>query len=200
MMPGADNDRPRLTVGSLLGVPLGATASGGPPARAASARATPAPATPTLTTEERPWTVRGGDLGGQRRPTPAPFRPDGVEALTYDNAFGQAIEQVWFDGKVVYALDLGEVDVDPERVAVAQEYQPVYAVELDEGGKLKGEPERVPGQLNIYDTVPGMDRYSPIWQFNYVIVPRDYEANRLRSERDCLASGHPIRRSHVFEN
>jgi hypothetical protein len=27
-----------------------------------------------------------------------------------------------------------------------------------------GEPEMVEGQMNIYDTVPGMDRYSPIWQ------------------------------------
>jgi hypothetical protein len=48
--------------------------------------------------------------------------------------------------------------------------------------------------------VPGMENYSPIWQFNYVIVPRDYQANTLRSERDCLDSGYPIRRSNVFEN
>jgi hypothetical protein len=58
----------------------------------------------------------------------------------------------------------------------------------------------VPGQLNIYDTVPGMDRYSPIWQFNYVIVPRNYEPNALRSEADFLASGYPILRSQDFEN
>jgi hypothetical protein len=107
---------------------------------------------------------------------------------------------VWFDGKVVYALDLGEVDVDPDRVKVAQEYQIVYAVELDEHGKLKSEPERVADQLNIYDSVPGMDRYSPIWQFNYVVVPRDYQPNTLRSEGDCLTSGHAIHRSQVFEN
>jgi len=45
-----------------------------------------------------------------------------------------------------------------------------------------------------------MRKYSPIWQFNYVIVPRDYVANTLRSERDCLRSGYKIRRSLVFEN
>ena len=45
-----------------------------------------------------------------------------------------------------------------------------------------------------------MKKYSPIWRFNYVIVPRDYVPNALRSERDCLASGFEIRRSRVFEN
>jgi hypothetical protein len=45
-----------------------------------------------------------------------------------------------------------------------------------------------------------MKKYSPIWQFNYVIVPRDYTANTLRSERDCLRSGYEIVRSMVFEN
>jgi hypothetical protein len=45
-----------------------------------------------------------------------------------------------------------------------------------------------------------MERYSPIWQFNYVVVPRDYQPNTLRSEGDCLTSGYPIYRSQVFEN
>jgi hypothetical protein len=31
-------------------------------------------------------------------------------------------------------------------------------------------------------------------------VPRDYVANTLRSERDCLRSGYEIRRSLDFEN
>ncbi len=64
------------------------------------------------------------------------------------------------------------LDLDLDRVKVAQEYQIVYAVELDARGKLREgrEPERVPGQYNIYDSVPGMARYSPLWQFNYVVV------------------------------
>src|SRR6266571_3972348 len=82
----------------------------------------------TVVHEEGPWTVAAGELR-QVTSKRAPFRPDGVEALTYDNVFGQPVEQVWFDGKVVYALDLGEVDVDSDRVKVAQEYQIVYAVE-----------------------------------------------------------------------
>src|SRR5207237_2128606 len=112
----------------------------------------------------------------------------------------QTMERVWFDGKTVFAVDLGRIEVDPARVKVAQEYQVVYAVELDADGHSLGQPELVPGQLNIYDTVPGMDRYSPIWQFNYVVVPRDYVANTLRSERDCLSSGYQILKSQDFEN
>jgi hypothetical protein len=45
-----------------------------------------------------------------------------------------------------------------------------------------------------------MDRYSPIWQFNYVIVPRDYAPNTLRSEGDCLTSGYQTLKSQDFEN
>src|ERR687887_198281 len=107
---------------------------------------------------EGAWTVRDG--------TPSEpsvrqvYRADGVEYLTYSNAFGQNLERVWYDDQVV------------------------YAVELDRDGKLDGEPERVEGQYNIYDSVPGMEKYSPLWQFNYVIVPRDYEPNTLRSEAD----------------
>lgn len=151
-----------------------------------------------LTTEEGPWTILGGALG--RSSEKPAFSTDGMEALTYDNVLRQVIEQVWFDGKVVYALDAGEVDVDPSRVKVAQEYQIVYSADLDEHGKTTAEPSRVPGQLNIYDSIPGMQKYDPIWQFNYVVVPADYKPNTLRSEQDCLASGYRILRRQVFEN
>jgi hypothetical protein len=205
-MPGSGSnarERPHLTVGSLLGVPLGSAGSqeGVLPATltppAAAAPPSEASARP-MTTEEQPWTLSDGTLNPQwGRPQ---YRPDGVAAISYNNVFGQALEQVWFDGKLVYALDAGEVDIDPARVKVAQEYQIVHVVDLDEQRKKRAEPARVPGQLNIYDSVPGMDKYSPIWQFNYVVVPRDYQTNALRSEADCLGSGYQIIRSNDFEN
>ena len=37
-------------------------------------------------------------------------------------------------------------------------------------------------------------------EFNYVVVPRAYEPNSLRSEADCLASGYLILQSTVVEN
>jgi hypothetical protein len=183
--------KPELTVGSLMGLPQGV---------AASAPAWPAagPRVPPGEEEGADWTIVAGEV--YRGGAGAGFRADGVEALTYSNPFGQSVERVWCDGRLVYAVELGEVDVDPERVKVAQEYQVVYAVELDADGKLAREPERVPGQYNIYDSVPGMPQYSPIWQFNYVIVPRDYVPNTLRSAADCLRSGYPIVKSRVFEN
>ncbi len=109
---------------------------------------------------------------------------------------------------IVYALDYGEIalDFDENHTAcnnkVAQEYRIVYAVELDEAGKFKDgkEPEYVEGRYNIYDSGPGMENYSPLWQVNYVVVGRDYEPNTLRSEADCLASGFRIERSTVAEN
>jgi len=185
------DDEFQLTVGSLVGLPLGAVRS---PAVA------PSTARPESTVDEIEgpnWIVTAGRV---ERGTPTAWRSDGIEALTFNNPFGQVMERVWFDGKVVFAVDLGRVVVDPAQVKVAQEYQVVYAAELDQDGRSVGDPALVPGQLNIYDTVPGMDRYSPIWQFNYVIVPRDYTANSLRSEGDCLSSGYQILKSQDFEN
>ena len=161
-------------------------------------------ATPNEEAEEGVWRLDDGNPSPLS--APSTFREDGVENLTYSNPYGLEIERVWFEGKVVYAIESGDVEVefDENRVAVAnkvaQEYQVVYSVELDERGKLKGEADRVEGQYNIYDSVPGMEQYSPLWQFNYVIVPRDYEPNTLRSEADCLRSGYPVMRSNVFEN
>ncbi len=156
--------------------------------------------------EEGVWCITDGDPVG-RRP-PETFRADGVENLTYNNPYALEIERVWFDQRIVYAVESGEVavDFDENRTAVrnkvAQEYQIVHAVDLDEHGKLEHgtEPDRVEGQYNIYDSVPGMENYSPLWQFNYVIVPPEYEPNALRSEADCLSSGYPIRKSTIVEN
>jgi hypothetical protein len=156
--------------------------------------------------EEGVWCVTDGDLSRQERART--FRPDGVENLTYSNPYGLEIERVWFDGSIVYAVESGdvEIDFDEQRAArgnkVAQEYQVVYSVELDERGRLKDgtESERVDGQYSIYDSVPGMEQYSPLWQFNFVVVPRHYEPNTLRSEADCPESGYPIEKSTIVEN
>jgi len=136
---------------------------------------------------------------GKPRPKKSGSRIGSVENLHYNNPYGYKIERVWFDGHVVFATEQGDLKVDPKKIKVAQEYQIVYSARLDRGRKLVS-AERVRGQFNIYDSIPGMKKYSPIWQFNYVIVPRDYVPNALRSERDCLASGYEIRRSRVFEN
>ncbi len=152
------------------------------------------------------WCIEDGKP--QQKPRSELYDHEGIERLTYSNPFNLEVERVWFDGKIVFAVESGEVEIefDEHRVSrnnkVAQEYQVVYAVELDERGKLKDgeEPERVEDQYNIYDSVPGMETYSPIWQFNYVIVPREYAPNTLRSAADCINSGYQIRRSNVFEN
>src|SRR4051794_16315100 len=107
--------------------------------------------------EEGVWCLENGSA--ERRPRMPTYGADGVENLTYSNPYALTIERVWFDGKVVYAVEQGELDLDVTKVKVAQEYQIVYAVQLDERGKLANgrEPDRVEGQYNIYDSVPGMD-------------------------------------------
>src|SRR5438876_5686542 len=101
----------------------------------------PEPAAVGPEVEEGIWTIRDGVPSEQS--ARQIYRADGVEYLTYSNPFGQNFERVWYDDQVVFAVELGEVDVEPDRVKVAQEYQIVYSVDLDDEGKLRGEPERV---------------------------------------------------------
>src|SRR5947208_5060492 len=144
------DDEFQLTVGSLMGMPLGAVRS---PAVASS---TARPESTVDEIEGPNWIVTAGRV---ERGTPTAWRSDGIEALTFNNPFGQVMERVWFDGKLVFAVDLGRVAVDPSQVKVAQEYQVVYEVELDEQGRSVSPAQAVEDQLNIYDTVPGMERY-----------------------------------------
>ena len=67
--------------------------------------------------EEGVWCIIDGDL--TRQLPPETFRPDGVEDLTYNNPYAMEIERVWFDGKVVFAVESGEVEIefDQDRVA-----------------------------------------------------------------------------------
>ena len=154
-------------------------------------------ATKEPTEVEGVWVLKNGMA---KKASPRSKQMKHREQVDYNNPYRYKIERIWWDGKIVYASEQGELEVDPKKVKVAQEYQIVYAVELDRRRRLRRAPRRVAGQFNIYDSIPGMRKYSPIWQFNYVIVPRDYEANTLRSEADCLKSGYKIERSNVFEN
>ncbi len=115
--------------------------------------------------------------------------------LHYSNPHGQRVGPRWVRGEVVYAMPMGIVHIDPAQQKWANEYVPVYRVDGPEG-----RPERVPDQYGIYDSKPGDAHYSPIWRYNYVIVPRDYEANTLRSEDDCRASGYEIVTGDTYTN
>lgn len=147
------------------------------------------------------WYVKAGDTS--RRPVDTWVGSTiGIENLTYSNPFKQAMERVWFDRRVVYAIELGAVLPDPRKnTKIAQEYQIVYDIALDADGlPIEARRKRVPGQLNIYDSVPGMPKYSPIWRMNYVVVPQGYVLNSLRSEQDVLNSKYQIVRSSYFVN
>jgi hypothetical protein len=98
----------------------------------------------------------------------------------------------------VYRASLGPVEVDPKTTKVAKEYIAVYAT--PKPGDPVTKVERVPDQLATYDTKPGDAAYSPIWHYHYVVVPRDYKPNTLRSEKDVLSSGFPVVPVSHFSN
>lgn len=58
----------------------------------------------------------------------------------------------------------------------------------------------MPGQYGIYDSRPGDANYSPIWRYHYVVVPRDYQPNALRSEDAVLASGYEAIHADTYTN
>lgn len=114
--------------------------------------------------------------------------------LVYNNPYAQSSETVWYKGRLVLSLDLGQLDCSPEEIKWSPEYFMIY------GFDQNGEPEFVPGQLYIYATAPGDPDYSPIWRYYYVIVPRDYIPNTLRSAEDVLNSGYQIIETDILDN
>jgi hypothetical protein len=120
--------------------------------------------------------------------------PVHFENLDYSNPHHQTVHPRWAGGQVVWSIPCGPVAIDPERTEVADEYIPVY--NLSDGGTA----EEVEGQYTIYDTKPGDPGYSPIWRHNYVIVPRNYRPQSLRSKEDVLASGYRIVPTDVYTN
>ena len=121
--------------------------------------------------------------------------PVDTAELGYSNPHQQRVGPRWVRGEVVWGMPLGIVDIDPATTKWANEYVVVYSLEGNDG-----RPDRVPGQYGIYDSKPVDANYSPIWRYNYVIVPRDYEPNSLRSEDDARNSGFEIGTVDTFTN
>lgn len=121
--------------------------------------------------------------------------PSLTEQLDYNNPLRQPIETAWYNGKKYWAFGPNiPLPIDPSDTKVAQEYDIAYSI------SDHGEPKLVPLQLSIYDSIPGMEQYSPIWHLNYVIVPKGYVANTLRSVADVMSSGYPIVSSDTYVN
>ena len=134
-------------------------------------------------------------MTSQSLPSPADITtPVHYGDLDYSNPHRQTVHPRWAGGKVVWSIPCGPVAIDLARTEVADEYIVVYALGED------GKPEEVEGQYTIYDTKPGDAGYSPIWRHNYVIVPRDYQPQTMRSKEDVLRNGYQVLPTDVYTN
>src|SRR5687768_15379859 len=130
--------------------------------------------------------IINGRLTGMEFPTDWKLS-ERAKSLTYTNPFNQNLAARWVDGEIVYRVSFGALTVDPKTTKVAKEYIAVYSAPGP--GEPYDKMERVPDQLAIYDSKPGDPEYSPIWHYYYVVVPRSYKPNSLRSEDDVKRSG-----------
>jgi len=129
-------------------------------------------------------------------PSPDDVRtPIDYGGLLYSNPHRQVVHPRWAGGEVVWSIPCGPVAVDPAQTKVADEFIVVYSMDGD-----RGQPEKVAGQYTVYDSKPGDPGYSPLWRHNYVIVPRDYRAQTLRSKADVLKSGYRIEHTDKITN
>lgn len=134
-------------------------------------------------------------MAAEALPSPADVTTSVHHAnLDYSNPHRQTVHPRWAGGQVVWSIPCGPVAIDPAKTKAANEYIVVYALSED------GKPERVEGQYTIYDTKPGDPDYSPIWCHNYVIVPRAYRPQTLRSKEDVLRSGYQVVTTDVYTN
>ncbi|NMP24432.1 peptidoglycan-binding domain-containing protein [Sulfobacillus harzensis] len=119
-----------------------------------------------------------------------------TEQLDYNNPLLQKLETAWVDGKKYWAYGPNiPLPIDPKRTKVAQEYVIVYHV-----SRRHHWATFVPLQLNIYDSIPGDPKYSPIWHLNWVVVPHSYVPNTLKSVHDVKRSPYKVIPSDVYVN
>ena len=135
----------------------------------------------------------GGGSGGLHY-TRDDTGPVATDELTYSNPHHQRIGPRWVRGEIVYAMPCGVIHIDATKQKWAKEYVVVYSVDGGPGGR----PERVPNQYGIYDSKPGDPHYDPVWRYHYVVVPRDYQPNSLRSEEDVLKSGYQVIQADMY--
>ena len=135
-------------------------------------------------------------MAKEQLPSPDDVRtPVRYGNLEYSNPHQQVVHPRWAGGEVVWSIPCGPVAVVPSKTHVADEYIVVYSMDGDDGVS-----EKVKGQYTIYDTKPGDPGYSPLWRHNYVIVPRDYRPQTLRSKEDVLESGYRIESTDMITN
>lgn len=123
------------------------------------------------------------------------------ETLKYNNTFGQKVGPAWYGGKRVYAMDLGVTATKPD-YQIAEQYIPIRASSFSNAKTVAEFKQQLKSMVGheIYDSVPGMPQYSPIWHNNWVLVPHSYKANTLRSVEAVRKSGFPIHPADFWIN
>ena len=89
--------------------------------------------------------------------------------------------QAWFQEEKVFYVDFGENPDTANRVFI-----------LITGQDDLGNPIPVPGQQNIFESIPGLPDYSAFCRINMVTVPEGYTPNAFKSASDVLSSGYEI--------
>lgn len=124
------------------------------------------------------------------------------EALVYNNPFHQKVKLAWYNGRKLKPLSLGATTTQPP-FKIAQQYNFIYE------DQFKGAPttveafeaqEKATVGLAIFDSEPGQANYSPIWHINWVLVPRTYKPNTVRSADQVKKLGYKIIPSNIWEN
>ncbi|HBY96682.1 MAG: hypothetical protein M5U01_20765 [Ardenticatenaceae bacterium] len=150
------------------------------------------------------------DCAERKPPEPNDYSQSGPtfvhceEHLIYSNPFDQHVAPAWYEAKLIYHLNLGVATERPP-YPIAGQYLFVYQDDFQnpttvEGFFAQAGPLVNAGQHVIFDAAPGDPDYSPIWHNHWVLVPRDYEINSLRSEEAVLQSGYPIVESPFYIN
>jgi hypothetical protein len=137
-----------------------------------------------------------GTAWGKQKTTPA------SEALVYNNPFHQKVKMAWYNGRKIKHLSLGATTARP-LFKIAQQYNLIYEDQFKEPPTtvqaFEVQEKAIVG-VAIYDSVPGDPNYSPIWQINWVLVPRTYKPDTVRSADGVKKLGYKIVSSNIWQN
>lgn len=135
---------------------------------------------------------------------PAPLDPDTAPVVAvdrFDDVAGTRFRRS-ADPSLPAANAPIDLDAPPFAVhALGPAGEPVTYYDLDDRPRTPvpvyrlrrtGENGGVPGQLNLFDYVPGQHGYNDLWRLVDVEVPADYVANEVTSTPALFARGYPL--------
>ena len=102
----------------------------------------------------------------------------------------QSKVSAWYNGQqkqiIVIGTNIKTDPQNPEKIAHANIYRFIT------GYDSNNQPQILPGQYPIITSIPSSENYTPLCRIMYVMAPKNYQPNSIRSEQTLMQRGYQM--------